>query len=101
VSDWLGLLGLGLRGRLVSVGVEAVRNDLQAGKCRCLVLASDASPRALEKVGRLAKATGIPVVAGPLADVIGQRLGRPPVMAVGVRDRDLADGIVRSAPVRQ
>lgn len=101
MSDWLGLVGLGLRGGKVAIGVEAVRNELQAGKCRCVVLAEDASGRAEEKVGRLARARGIPVVAGPSADVLGLRLGRPPVMAVGVRDAALADGIVRSAPVRQ
>lgn len=97
----LGLLGLGLRAGRVAVGVEAVRAELQAGKVKCVVLASDASPRAEEKVGRLASARGVPVVIGPAADAIGAQLGRPPVMAAGVRDRKLADGILRSAAVPQ
>ena len=54
MSGLLGLLGLGLRGRLVVVGVDPVRAELQSGKIRCVVLASDASPRAVEKVVRLA-----------------------------------------------
>ncbi|HEU4647859.1 MAG TPA: ribosomal L7Ae/L30e/S12e/Gadd45 family protein [Gemmatimonadales bacterium] len=94
----LGLLGLGYRGRLVVVGVDAVRAEVQAGRARCVVLAADASPRAIEKVMRLAKAKGVPLVAGPPAAAIGEQFGKPPVMAVGVRDRGLADGIVRSAP---
>ena len=46
MSGLLGLLGLGHRGGRVVVGVDAVRRELQAGKCWCVVLAEDASPRA-------------------------------------------------------
>ena len=96
----LGLLGLGYRGRRVVVGVDAVRKELQMGKIWCVVLAEDASPRAVDKVVRLASAKGVPIIPGPRAVVIGAQLGRPPVMAVGVRDRALADGMVPLAPVR-
>ncbi len=100
MSGLLGLLGLGFRGRRVVVGVDAVRKELQAGKCWCVVVAEDASPRAVEKVVRLAAAKRVPIVAGPRAAAIGAQLGKPPVMAVGVRDRALADGIVPLAPLR-
>ena len=82
------------------VGVDAVRKELQAGKCWCVVVAEDASPRAVDKVVRLAAAKRVPIVAGPRAAAIGAQLGKPPVMAVGVRDRALADGIVPLAPLR-
>ncbi|HET7598842.1 MAG TPA: ribosomal L7Ae/L30e/S12e/Gadd45 family protein [Gemmatimonadales bacterium] len=101
MSELLGLLGLGRRGRLVVIGVDAVRSELRHGAVRCVVLAEDASPRAVEKVVRLAAAKGVPLVPGPRADELGARLGKPPVMAVGVRDRGLAEGILRSAPKRQ
>jgi ribosomal protein L7Ae-like RNA K-turn-binding protein len=101
MSGLLGLLGLGYRGRLVTVGVDAVRKELRSGVIRCVVVASDAGPRVLDKVVRLAAAKAVPLVAGPCAAAIGAQLGKPPVMAVGVRDRGLADGILRSAPVRQ
>ncbi len=100
MSGILGLLGLGYRGRRVVVGVDAVRKELQAGKCWCVVVAEDASPRAVEKVVRLAAAKSVPIVPGPRAAAIGAQLGKPPVMAVGVRDRALARGIVPLAPVR-
>jgi ribosomal protein L7Ae-like RNA K-turn-binding protein len=96
----LGLLGLGYRGRRVVVGVDAVRHELQAGKCWCVVLAEDASPRAVDKVVRLASAKRVPIISGPRAAAIGAQLGKPPVMAVGVRDRALANGMVPLAPVR-
>jgi ribosomal protein L7Ae-like RNA K-turn-binding protein len=101
MSRLLGLVGLGYRGGRISVGVEAVRKELQAGKCWCVVVAEDASPRALEKVVRLASGKGVPIVPGPGAAAIGAQLGRPPVMAVGVRDRALARGMVPQAPVRR
>ena len=100
MSGLLGLLGLGYRGRRVVIGVDAVRKELQAGKCWCVVVAEDASPRAVEKVVRLATAKSVPIVPGPRAVAIGAQLGKPPVMAVGVRDRNLARGIVPLAPVR-
>ena len=96
----LGLIALGHRARSVAVGVEAVRKELQAGKCRCVVLADDASPRAVEKVVRLAAAKAVPLLAGPRAAAIGAQLGKPPVMAVGVRDRALASGMVQLATAR-
>ena len=101
MSRLLGLVGLGYRGGRISVGVEVVRKELQAGKCWCVVVAEDASPRALEKVVRLASGKGVPIVPGPGAAAIGAQLGRPPVMAVGVRDRALARGMVPQAPVRR
>jgi ribosomal protein L7Ae-like RNA K-turn-binding protein len=96
----LGLIGLGYRARRVVIGVEAVRRELQAGRCRCVVVADDASPRTVEKVVRLATAKGVPIVPGPGAAAIGAQLGKPPVMAVGVWDRALADGMVPPAPAR-
>jgi ribosomal protein L7Ae-like RNA K-turn-binding protein len=97
MSGVLGLLGLGLRGRNVVVGVDAVRKDLQGDRLGCVIVAADASPRTVDKVVRLAEARRVPLVRGPRADEIGARLGRPPVMAVGVRDRGLAQGVLRAA----
>ncbi len=90
----LGLLGLGLRGGLVVVGVEAVRAGLQRGQLACIVMAADASPRAVEKVSRLARAREVPCVLAGDAAALGARLGRPPVMVAGVRDPKLAAGLV-------
>ncbi len=57
-------------------------------------------PRAVEKVVRLASAKGVPLLPGPRAAAIGAQLGKPPVMAVGVRDRALAGGMVQLAAAR-
>lgn len=96
MSDRLaGLLGLGVRAGNVVIGVTGVRLKLQQGRLAVVVLAADASPRTREKVERLARARGIPVLAGPVADRLGAQLGRPPVQAVGTGDRALARGLMR------
>ena len=101
MSGVIGLIGLGMRAGHVVVGVDAVRSALQAGKCACVVVAHDATPRTNEKVVRLAKAKGVPLVDGPGAALLGERLGRPPVMVVGIRDRALAAGVLGAAVARQ
>lgn len=94
----LRLLGLGFRARQVIVGVDLVRARLQAGSVECVVVASDASARAEEKVVRLATGKGVPLLAGPPAEAIGARLGRPPVMVAAVLDRALARGLADAGP---
>ncbi len=90
------LLGLGVRAgrRRVVIGVAGVRAALQRHAVRCVVVAADASPRTAEKVERLARAQGVPVLRGPAAAPLGAGLGRPPVQAVGVTDVQLARGLV-------
>ena len=89
-------LGLGARaGRLV-MGVAGVRARLQRDALKCVVLAADASARTREKVERLARARGVPVLWGPAAARLGAGLGRPPLQAVGVADGALARGMVEA-----
>ena len=42
----------------------------------------------------------VPLLPDPSAAAIGAQLGKPPVMAVGVRDRALAGGMVQLASAR-
>jgi ribosomal protein L7Ae-like RNA K-turn-binding protein len=84
---------LGVRAGQVVLGTSGVRAGLKLGEVRLVVLASDHSRRTEEKVGRLARARGVPVLLGPEAHELGRRLGRAPLQAVGVRDRHLAAGL--------
>ncbi len=91
------LLGLGIRGGLVLPGVDGTGALLRRGGCEVVVVASDVSRRAREKTVQAARRRGVPVVIGPEAGVLGAALGRPPVMIAGVRDRELARGILAVA----
>ena len=79
------------------IGVDRVRAGLQADRFACLVLASDASPRAMEKVVRLATARRVRLLRGPAADEIGRQLGKPGIMVAGVVDRALARGLAAAS----
>jgi len=94
----LRLLGLGFRSGQVVIGVDQIRTGLKHDQFACIVVASDASPRAHDKVVRLAVGRGVPLIGGPSAETIGSRLGRPGVMVVGVLDRALARGLADAAP---
>ena len=52
----LGLVGLGVRGRLAVVGVEQVRDAAKKGKLALAVVAPDASRHSLDKVVPLLRA---------------------------------------------
>jgi ribosomal protein L7Ae-like RNA K-turn-binding protein len=96
----LRLLGLGARAGTVVVGTSGVRAALQRGDVGLVVVASDFSERTADKVVRLAEATGIRVLSGPSAVELGRSVGRGRVQALGVRDRNLATGIIGTAARR-
>jgi ribosomal protein L7Ae-like RNA K-turn-binding protein len=85
-----------MRAGSVVVGVTGVRARLLRGSVRCVVVAADANARTRDKVERLARARGIPVLRGPAAEALGAGLGRAPIQAVGVEDGALARGVVKS-----
>lgn len=93
----LGLLGLGLRGRLAVVGVQQVRVAARRGTLVLAVLASDASMNSQDKLVPLLRAKRIRFIEGPAAAVLGAALGRRPVAAIGVIDRNLARGLLKIA----
>ena len=89
----LRLLGIGLRGRLVVVGVERVREAAQRGKLQLAVIAPNASRHSLDKVVPMLRAKRIRVIEGPAAADLGAAVGRETTATVGVVDVDLARGI--------
>lgn len=93
----LRLLGLGVRARSVVVGVTGARARLQTGDAACVVLARDAGARTVDKVERLARARGVPLVRAADARALGAALGRGAVQAVVVTDAALARGVVQAS----
>ena len=89
----LGLIGLGARGRMVVVGVERVREAALRGKLALAVVAPDASRHSLDKVVPLLTARHVRLIRGPSATELGAVVGRESTAAVGVVDRQLANGI--------
>ena len=89
----LRLVGLGLRGGLVVVGVDRVREAARRGKLVLAIVAPDAAQNSLNKVVPLLDARRVWRVTGPTAAALGGAVGRESTAVVGVVDRDLANGI--------
>src|SRR3954469_7501054 len=93
VERILRLVGLGIRSRGAVVGVEQVRENARSGKLAFAVVASDASKNSLEKLLPLLRARRINFIEVPSAAALGAAVGRDKTAAIGVLDRQLANGI--------
>ncbi len=93
----LGLLGLGVRGRLALVGVDRVRDAVKGGKVRVAVVARDASPNGRQKVDGLLAGRRVPTLEVASAEALGRATGKPIAVIVGVVDDKLAAGILAIA----
>jgi hypothetical protein len=86
VPKLMGLIGLGLKGRLAVTGVQRVRDAAFRGKLALAIVAPDASRHSLDKIVPLLDARRIRRVRGPSLAELG-------AAAVGIVDRQLAKGI--------
>ena len=93
----LGLVGLGVRGRLVVVGIEQVKAAAKKGKLFLALVAPDISKNSLDRVMPLLTARRVRVLEGLSAKELGAATGRDTTGAVGVVDRALAGGIMKAA----
>lgn len=94
----LGLVGLGLRGRLAVVGVQQVRDAAKRGKLKIALVASDASQNSLDKVESLLAAREVAIVRSFSGRELGEVAGRELVAVIGVSDAGLANGISSAIP---
>lgn len=93
----LGLLGLGVRGRLALVGVDRVREAAKRGVLRVAIVARDASPNSRQKVDGLLAGRAVPTAYVASASELGQVAGREATTVIGVTDPKLAAGILAIA----
>ncbi len=89
----LRLIGLGVRARGAVVGVQQVRQAAKKGDLAFAVIAPDASQHSLDKLLPLLRARGIRFADAVSAVELGAAVGRESTAAVGIVDRQLAQGI--------
>ncbi len=89
----LGLVGLGVRGRLAVIGVERVRESATKGTLKLAIVARDASKNSLDKVVPLLEAKRVRIVDGISAASLGAAVGRDATAVIGIVDAQLAKGI--------
>ncbi len=93
----LGLLGLGVRGRLAVVGVDRVREAVRRGTVHVAVVARDASPNSRQKIDGLLAGRAVPTLEVDSAADLGRIAGRETTAVIAVLDRKLAAGILATA----
>ncbi len=96
-----GLVGLGLRSRGAVVGVDRVRDAAKGDTLAFAIVARDASKHSLDKVLPLLQARRIRYVEVESSEALGAAVGRETTAAIGIVDRQLANGIralVESTP---
>ncbi len=89
----LGLVGLGVRGRLVVMGAEKVREAARKGGLHLAIVAQDVSRHSLDKVVPILRAKHVRIIEWPSAAELGAVVGRDSTAAVGIVDQALARGI--------
>jgi ribosomal protein L7Ae-like RNA K-turn-binding protein len=89
----LGLVGLGVRGRLAVVGAEQVREATRKGTVSLALVAQDVSRHTLDKVVPILRAKQVLILEWPSAAELGAVVGRDSTAAIGVVDNALARGI--------
>lgn len=93
----LGLLGLGVRGRLALVGVDRVREAVKRGTVHVAVVAADASPHSRQKVDGLLAGRAVPTLEVASAAALGRAAGKESTAIIGVVDKKLAAGVLAIA----
>lgn len=88
-----GLIGLGVRGRLVVVGSERVKIEAQKDGVFLAIVAMDASRHSLDKVVPVLRARHIDIIEWPNAAELGAAVGKETTSAIGIADQALARGI--------
>jgi ribosomal protein L7Ae-like RNA K-turn-binding protein len=89
----LGLVGLGVRGRLAVVGAEQVREATRKGTVVLALVARDVSRHTLDKVVPILRAKQVVILEWPSAAELGAVVGRDSTAAIGIVDNALARGI--------
>lgn len=93
----LDMLGLAARARGLVHGTDAARGAVRDGKAAAVVVAGDAAPTQSRKLVPLLQALGIQYAVCMTRDEIGGAIGRGPVSAVAVTDRNFARRVLELA----
>ena len=89
----LGLIGIGLRGRLVVVGVDRVREAAGKGTLLLAFVAIDASKNSLNKIVPLLEAKKVRTIEVQSAATLGGAVNREATTVIGIVDAHLAKGM--------
>lgn len=89
-ENLLGILGIGRKASLLSIGFDAVAEAIRSGQAQCLVLAEDISENSLNKIRKLIIEYKIQTASALKGKEIGQAVGKSKVVILSINDAGLA-----------
>ncbi|MBZ0268509.1 ribosomal L7Ae/L30e/S12e/Gadd45 family protein [bacterium] len=98
IEEIRGLLGLAHRARGLAIGSRETRMGTRRGEISLIILSADGSPRDRERIQRVAEEERVPVRTVGSGVELGAVIGRGAVGVLGIRDRNLASGILQRLP---
>lgn len=90
------LISMGQRAGKLASGSFAVKNNLNRGKVRLLLIAIDAAAHSVHELNGLASAKGVPVLSYGSKDDLGRLIGKSPRTALAITDEHMARGILEA-----
>ena len=94
-KDVAGALGLAQKAGKISSGDLGVKDALNGGKAKLLVIAADASPNTVKELKFLADKASVPVITCMQRSELGLCIGKAPRAAVAVLDKGFAGLIMK------
>jgi len=91
----LQLLGLSQRAGKAVSGDFAVRANIQKGKVKMLIVATNTSERIKQEYIRMGRSGNIPTLFALTKEELGLALGKSPRAAVAILDENFAQGVGR------
>ena len=92
----LGLLALARKGGNLAAGDEPVREAVNSGRAKLIVIAADAAQNAKDRAVRTAERGNIPAIElEAQKEILGAKLGRGTVAVAALLDGKLAEAFVR------
>lgn len=90
------LISIGQRAGKLASGSFAVTSNLNKGRVKLLLIATDAAAQSVQELNGLAKAKGVPVLTYGSKDDLGRLIGKSPRTALAITDEHMARGILEA-----
>lgn len=92
-SNNLAMIGLAFKAGKTLAGTAACEKGLKHRKIRLLLLQEELAPSSRKGFLELCESTGIHVITIGGGDCLGDAIGRPGIMVLGVTDKGFANAI--------
>lgn len=87
------MIGLAYRARKISLGEEAIVNDIRQNRAKLILLASDIGPQTKKKLTDKCKSYNVPYEIVDDREILSQAIGKSQRVAVAILDAGFATKI--------